>query len=158
MLRWNRYRDGEKTFQTMGSMQFRHIKKVMRFFVRHHLPAKSRSLRFYSISLMCWHEYFDMCWDEDRNDNKLTLHEWGNITSKCGRGRDFTASWKSTPLHVLLAYHSRDVRIAVTWPCKKSENRTQHCHKPLSFILELCRPVIWRPLSSLAVVVRLPLV
>ena len=42
-------------------------------------------------------------------------------TSKCGRGRDFTASWKSTPVHVLLAYHSCDVRIAVTWPCKKAK-------------------------------------
>ena len=30
----NRYRDGEKTFPTMGWMQFRHIKKVKRFFVR----------------------------------------------------------------------------------------------------------------------------
>ncbi len=31
MLRWNRYRDGEKTFPTMGRIQFRHIKKVERF-------------------------------------------------------------------------------------------------------------------------------
>ena len=36
----------------MGWMQFRHIKKVMRFFVRQHLPAKYRSVRFYSISLV----------------------------------------------------------------------------------------------------------
>ena len=33
MLQWNRYRDGEKTFPTMGWMQFRHIKKVKQFFV-----------------------------------------------------------------------------------------------------------------------------
>ena len=39
---------------------------------------------------------------------------------------------------------------------QKIENRTHHCHKPLSFILELCRPVIWRPVASLAVVVRPP--
>ena len=31
---------------------FRHIKKVMRFFVRQHLPAKSRSVCFYSNSLI----------------------------------------------------------------------------------------------------------
>ncbi len=37
-------------FPTMGWMQFRHIKKVMRFFVRQHLPAKSRSVRFYDQS------------------------------------------------------------------------------------------------------------
>jgi hypothetical protein len=39
----------------MGWMQFRHIKKVMQFFVRQHLPAKSRTVGFYtkyfSISL-----------------------------------------------------------------------------------------------------------
>ena len=31
---------------------FRHIKKVKRFFVRQHLPAKSRSVCFYSNSLI----------------------------------------------------------------------------------------------------------
>jgi hypothetical protein len=31
MLQWNRYRDEEKTFPTMGWMQFWHIKKVMQF-------------------------------------------------------------------------------------------------------------------------------
>jgi len=52
LLQWNRYIDREKTFPTMGWMQFRHIKKVKRFFVRQHLPAKYRSVGFYSNSLI----------------------------------------------------------------------------------------------------------
>ena len=40
---------------------------------------------------------------------------------------------------------------------QKSKKRTHHGHKPILFILELCRPVVWCPLSSLAVAVRPPL-
>ena len=52
----------------MGWMQFRHIKKVMRFFVRQHLPAKSRTVRFYSISLI-------LCESNTVNDMKLMILE-----------------------------------------------------------------------------------
>ncbi len=41
----------EKTFPTMGWMQFRHIKKVKQFFVGSQIPAKQRNLGFYSNSL-----------------------------------------------------------------------------------------------------------
>ncbi len=60
--------------------------------------------------------------------------------------RQFTCYWRT--IHVMLGLQSRDH--------SKSKNRTHHCHKPLSFILELCRLVIRRPLSLLALRVVAP--